>query len=265
MNKLRFVKWLVSGLILICFVPMLFQAPVVEIEEPSPEMAIMVVVSPKPKPAQTSNPSPTPSPKPEQTPINTKYFEQLRREYDNDDIVGYLKIEGTSIDYPVVQSEDNFYYLDYNIYKEEDVAGWVFLDYENDTARDDPNTIIYAHNMRKDIMFHSIRHYTSKEYFENHRYITFNTEYADQTWEIFSFYSTLVDLNEFNYIQVFFESHDDFVNLLTEMKSKSMYDTGVEIYPDDRVLVLSTCVGGAATDERYVVNARLVDLPQGAQ
>jgi len=222
-----------------------------EVEEPVP--VEMVAASPKPRP--TAEPSAIPEPMSE-SPVNAEYLEQLRREYDNDDVVGYLKIDGTSIDYPVVQSDNNQFYLEHNIYKKSDRAGWVFLDFENDTSRDDLNTIIYAHNMRDDVMFHSLRNYTSKDYFESHRYITFNTEYADQTWEVFSFYRAPTS---FYYIQVFFPTHDDFVNLLMEMKSRSIYDTGVEVSQDDRVLILSTCVGGNDRNERYVLNARLVD------
>jgi len=223
----------------------------VEVEEPV--QAETVIASPKPTLI------PEPSVIPEQiseSPVNADYLEGLRREFDNDDVIGYLKIEGTSIDYPVVQADNNQFYLDHNIHKERDNAGWVFLDFENDTSRDDPNTIIYAHNMRDDVMFHSLRNYTSKDYFESHRYITFNTEYADQTWEVFSFYRTPIS---FYYIQVFFHTHDDFVKLLMEMKSRSMYDTGVDVFPDDRVLILSTCVGGNDRNERYVLNARLVN------
>jgi len=242
------------ALIFICLLLAACRQPVVVVEVQDTIPVEMVVVPPTPKP--TVKPTAIPGPILE-SPINADYFEQLRREYDNDDIIGYLKIEGTSIDYLVVQSNDNQFYLEHNIHKEADRAGWVFLDYENDVMHDDPNTIIYAHNMRDDVMFHSLRNYTSKEYFEKHRYVTFNTEYADQTWEVFSFYN--VNARSFYYIQVIFPTHDDFVKLLMEMKSRSIYDTGVEVSLDDRVLVLSTCVGGNDRNERYVLNARLVN------
>jgi len=247
--SIRCAAWRFA-LILICCLLVACRPPVEEVVE---ELPVETVIA-SPKPTPTLEPLATPESISE-LPVNAEYLEQLRREYDNGDIIGYLKIEGTSIDYPVVQTGNNQFYLDHNIYKESDRAGWVFLDFENDTSRDDPNTIIYAHNMRDDVMFHSLRNYTSKDYFENHRYITFNTEYADQTWEVFSFYRAPTS---FYYIQVFFPTHDDFVKLLMEMKSRSMYDTGVEVFPEDRVLILSTCVGGNDRNERYVLNARLI-------
>jgi sortase B len=168
--------------------------------------------------------------------------------------MGHLRIEGTSIDYLVTQTGDNEFYLDHDINKRPNSAGWVFLDYENDITNNDPNTIIYAHNMRRDIRFHSIRRYVSEDFFKTHRYIIFNTLYEDSVWEIFSFYRTDIT---FPYIQVVFPSEDDFYELLAEMKARSMYDTGVDVGPGDRVLTLSTCVGNRE-EERYVLNARLV-------
>ena len=251
------------ALVLTCCLLAACRTDYVEISEPFPIVVTPGPPGPTPRPSPVPVPVPTPIPTPEPDPtpgppVNAEYFEQLRREYNNDDIVGYLKIEGTSIDYLVVQAEDNEFYLDRNIHKERCNAGWVFLDYENDTSRDDLHTIIYAHNMREDIMFHSIRYYTSKDFFENHRFIIFNTDYADQTWEIFSFHQTFYG-PDFNFIQMYFPTHDHFVRLLMQMKSRSMYDTGVDVSPSDRVLTLVTCVGAEITAERYVVHARLLD------
>ena len=178
----------------------------------------------------------------------------LREYYGNDDIVGYLYIEGTSINYPVTQYIDNEFYLYHDIRRNPDNAGWIFLDYENDITREDPNVIIYGHNMRRDIRFHSIRHFVNRDFFDAHRFITFNTAYAEYRWEIFSFYITCIN---FFYIQVYFDSDEDFYDLLAEMKARSMHDSGVEVGRGDRVLTLSTCVGNPE-NERFVVNARLI-------
>jgi sortase B len=109
--------------------------------------------------------------------------------------------------------------------------------------------------MRDDVMFHSLRNYTSKDFLEKHRYVSFVTEFASQTWEVFSFYRAPTS---FYYIQVLFPTHGDFVTLLTDMKSRSIHDTGVDVSSDDRVLTLSTCVGGEDRNERFVLNARLI-------
>ena len=178
----------------------------------------------------------------------------LREYYNNDDIIGYIYIEGTTINYPVTQYIDNEFYLYHDIRKNPNNAGWIFLDYENDITREDPNVIIYGHNMRRDIRFHSIRHFVNRDFFDAHRYITFNTAYAEYRWEIFSFYITCIN---FFYIQVIFQSDEEFYGLLAEMKARSMHDSGVEVGRGDRVLTLSTCVGNPE-NERFVVNARLI-------
>ncbi|MDR1913920.1 MAG: class B sortase, partial [Clostridiales bacterium] len=169
--------------------------------------AAQAVAKPIPtEPAYTPIPdatfTPTPTPK-----VIQPEFQQLRAEYNNNDIVGYLKIDGTSIDYPITHFKDNEYYLTVDINKNPSDAGWLYMDYENSVERQDLNTIIYGHNMRQDIMFHSLRFFQDEAYFKEHRYITFNTLYENNVWEIFSFYSTTVD---FRYIQVFFESREDF-------------------------------------------------------
>ena len=182
-------------------------------------------------------------------------FEALRREYDNDDIVGHLKIEGTPIDFIVTQYVDNNFYLHHDIHRNASKAGWVFLDYENDITGQDRNMIIYGHNMRSGAIFGSLSNYASEDFFKEHRYITFNTLFEDYTWEIFSCYITSTD---FYYIQVIFPSEEDFGELVAEMKARSIYDTGVEVTAQDRVLTLSTCSDGPR-DERFVINAKLVD------
>jgi sortase B len=205
--------------------------------------------APTAAPPATASPMPSPTPTPK---VIQPEFEELRAEYGNDDIVGYLRIAGASIDYPVTHSGDNSYYLHYDIRKNASNAGWIFMDYENDVERDDPNTVIYGHNMRQDIMFHSLRYYQSWDYFNNHRYIEFNTIYENHVWEVFSFYRTDTD---FPYIQVIFPSDEDFFSLATQMKALSMYDTGVDIKPGDRILTLSTCTN-EDEDTRFALSAR---------
>ena len=214
----------------------------------TPEPTAIATPTLTPKPSEKT-PDPTPTPKT----IKPEFLE-LQKHYNNGDIVGYLKIEDTTIDYPIVQAEDNDYYLDRDIDKNNSSAGWIYMDYENDVFREDKNIVLYGHNMNRDFMFHSLRRYADEEYFKNHRYITFNTLYDDGVWEVFSFYRTMTS---FQYITVMFNDQQEFENLLFEMKSRSMYDTGVEVSGSDRILTLSTC-SNAHEDERFVVNARLM-------
>ena len=181
-------------------------------------------------------------------------FLDLRREYGNNDIIGRLVIEGTSINYLVTQAGDNSFYLYHDIMKQPNPAGWVFLDYTNNIARPDRNTIIYGHNMRQDMRFHAVRRFAERDFFERHRYIIFNTVYEDKVWEVFAFYTAHVS---FPYIQVIFPSGEDFYGLVNEMKARSWHDAGIQVTASDRILTLSTCAGNDA-DMRYVLNARLV-------
>jgi len=190
-----------------------------------------------------------------QSVIQEKFVKMRQDHNNNNDIVGYLKVGNTTIDYPVVQSSDNKYYLERDIDGRHDSAGSIYLDYENDVQRQDRNTVIYGHNMNRDYMFHSIRYFRDQAFFNENRFITFDTLYGNQTWEVFAFYKTDT---KFKYIRVFFEDDDDFMNMVNEMKARSMYDTGVELTPNDRILTLSTC-SNQETDTRLVVNARLVE------
>lgn len=184
-------------------------------------------------------------------------FEVLRKTYDNDDIIGYLKIENTSVDYPVLQYTDNDYYLNRGIDKNLNMAGSLYLDYENNVAKEDKNSIIYGHNMRQDIMFHSLRYFTNEDYYKERKNITFNTIYDNYKWEVFAFYS--VDVRDFYYLDVNFKSDEDFLALVNKMKSLSLYDTGIEVTAEDRILTLSTCTNITETS-RYVLNAKLVEV-----
>jgi len=182
------------------------------------------------------------------------YFEEYIDAYANEDIVGYLIIDGTSVDYLVVQAKDNEFYLTRNINKVKDSAGWIFMDYENDIKKRNYNTVIYGHNMKADAMFHSIRYYRTYDYFLKHRFITFNTLYEEGVWEVFSFYKT--DVN-FDYIRVYYPNDDFFYYMAMAMKQKSMYDTGVEIQKGDRILTLSTCTN-ETDNSRFALHAKLI-------
>ncbi|MDR2903720.1 MAG: class B sortase [Clostridiales bacterium] len=204
---------------------------------------------PSPTTRPTAKPEPTAKPPEIDSRINA-----LREEYQNDDIIGFLSIEGTNIEYPVLQTDNNEFYLNHGLDKAYSAAGSLFLDYENDSAKEDKNTIVYGHNMNADIMFHSLRKYTDKEFFDTHRYITFNTLYASNTWEIFSFYRATAD---FYYIQAIFRDEDEFGALLEGMVARSMHESDVSVTKEDRVLTLSTCTN--ETDGTFfVVNAKLV-------
>ena len=190
-------------------------------------------------------------------------FDALRAKYNNDDIIGIIKVPDSSIYYPIAYSPDNNeYYLNRNLYKNRSAAGSIFMDYENSVERYDPNTVLYGHQMSSNSMFHSLGYYMNEEYFNNHRYIIFNTIYGDNVWEVFAYFKTDTS---FNYIKVFFKTEKDFLDLAAEMKRRSVYDTGIEIEEGDRILTLSTCTN-QEVNTRYVLSARMIknreDIPE---
>ncbi len=182
----------------------------------------------------------------------------LREEFQNEDIVGYLEIEDTTINYPVLHFEDNDFYLNHNIYKEPSQAGSIFLDYENDIEVLDYNTVIYGHNMREDIMFHSLRYYENENFYNDNKYVKFTTLYNEYVYEIFSAYETDI---YFPYIYVIFESDEKFYELSKQFKEKSLYETNVDITSDDKILTLSTCTSSPLTpNNRFVVQGKLISI-----
>jgi len=234
--------------------------------------ATPVVITPTPTPTTVPTPNPEPEteaeaetepesehdtePEPEE-PAERVILDKiinLREAFENDDIVSYVRIEGTNIDYAVVQASDNYFYLNLDLNRKKNTAGSLFLDYENNPEELDRNNIIYGHNMRNGSMFHNLRNYTDKAYFEEHRYIEYTTMYEETVWEIFSAYTATI---VFNYIQVHFENDAEFETLIKNIKQKSYYDTGVEVGPEDMILTLSTCTNANAA-ERLVVSAKLI-------
>lgn len=174
----------------------------------------------------------------------------------NSDTVGWLTVLGTNIDYPVVRTTDNSYYLKRNIYKEKDYNGWVFMDYRNSIDTLDDNTIIYAHNrFTSGVMFGTLPKLRKKDWLnkkENH-YITFNTLYQEATWQVFSIYS--IDVTS-DYLLTNFLDASDKVAFFQKLADRSEYDFKITPGEEDKIITLSTCLDN---NKRFVVHAVLVN------
>ncbi len=173
----------------------------------------------------------------------------------NSDTVGWLTLNNTNIDYPVVQAGDNSYYLKHNYDRNKDYSGWVFMDYRNYTETLDKNTIIYGHNRYDSgVMFGTLGNVLEKEWYENkdNLKITFNTLYNDYTWQIFSIYRINVTSD---YLRVVFSSDSEFLNFINQIKSRSMVNFDTKVTADDKILTLSTCL---ENNRRLVVHAVLI-------
>lgn len=175
----------------------------------------------------------------------------------NPDIVGWITIDDTKINYPILQGADNDYYLNRNYKNESSVAGSIFMDYRIDLENNNPNTVIYGHRMKDDTMFNSLTKYADKEFFDAHQTVYYDTLYGSYDAEVFAVYYTTTD---FYYIQTDFASKDEFGTLLDNIQEKSMYQTDVQLDEDDQIITLSTCDYTLDPDRgRLVVHAKLVD------
>lgn len=179
-----------------------------------------------------------------------------REQIDNDDIVGFISIPNTNVNYPFVQTVDNSFYLYHDVHRNSSSAGAVFLDYLSTPDFTDPNTIIYGHNMRSGIIFHNLRYYVfgaqSQEFLEDHPNIYIVTDDYVLVFEIFSVFTTHID---FYYIQVYF-AEGEFEELVNELNHRSYHDTGITATGEDNLLLLSTCTN-IHRDTRIVIASRL--------
>lgn len=196
----------------------------------------------------------------------TKYFKVLEQYkslyHQNQNLIGWLKIADTIIDYPVMQTGDNEYYQSHNINLEEDRNGALFMDTDCDIKAPSTNYIIYGHNMRSGKMFGSLDQYASEKFYRNHKTIQFDTIYEEGTYEVmYVFRSRVYQKDEvvFKYYQfIDAYSEEEFNSNMNEMAAISLYDTGVTASYGDQLLTLSTC-DYVEEDGRFVVVAKRVD------
>ena len=179
----------------------------------------------------------------------------------NKRLIGWLEIDGTNIDYPVMQTTNNEYYLDHNYNQEYDKNGSLFLDAECDVVRRNTNLIIYGHHMKSGKMFGDLNKYSSESYCKEHSIIRFDTIYEKGTYEVmYVFRSRIYNEDEivFKYYQFFDASSErEFNSNMNEMAAIALYDTGVTASYGDELLTLSTCDYSEA-DGRFVVVAKRI-------
>ena len=179
----------------------------------------------------------------------------------NKKLIGWLKIDDTNIDYPVMQTSDNTYYLDHNYNQEYDKNGSIFLDYNCSVYPRSTNMIVYGHHMKSGNMFGNLQKYAKESYGKKHSVITFDTIYEKAQYQVMYVFRSQV-YNEddivFKYYQ-FIEanSETEFNSYMQEMSALSLYDTGVAAEFGDSLLTLSTC-DSSQTDGRFVVVAKRI-------
>ena len=179
----------------------------------------------------------------------------------NQKLIGWLKIADTNIDYPVMQTSDNEYYLDHNLNQEYDKNGSIFMDKDCDVLTPSTNYILYGHHMKSGQMFGTLDKYSSESYYEEHPVIEFDTIYEKGVYEVMYVFRSHVYSEEeiaFKYYQfIDVNSEQEFDSYMQEMAAMSLYDTGVTAEYGDQLLTLSTC-DYQEKDGRFVVVAKKI-------
>ena len=174
----------------------------------------------------------------------------------NPDTVGWLTVNNTKVNYPVVQTTDNEYYLTHAYDNSKNIAGWIYADYRNNMNDVDKNTILYGHSgLKGNLMFSSLTNVLNKTWYtnENNLNIMFSLQGNEYIWKIFSIYT--IDVTS-DYLYTTFSTDNDYIKFLDMIKKRSINDFNVEVGSSDRILTLSTCYKD--DKKRLVVHAKLM-------
>ena len=174
----------------------------------------------------------------------------------NRDFIGWLYIPDTTIQYPIVSSEDDEHYLAYTFDGTKNSCGSIFMDKSNKPDFTSDNTVLHGHNMKNGTMFGSLRKFEKKEYWEEHPYIWIIRENIAMKYEIFAVCITEAASDVYT---LEFGEEKNFQNYIADrINGDAIFATGVNVTTNDRILTLSTCTSDTETGRR-VVQAKLVD------
>lgn len=179
-------------------------------------------------------------------------FKELKK--INADTVGWIKVNGTNINYPIVQTSNNKYYLTHSFYKEYNETGWVFMDYRNNKYDFNKNTILYAHGRTGGTMFGTLKEILNSDWFLNkdNHVIKLSTESENTLWQVFSVYKIKTTSD---YLKIEFNSNEEYYKFLEKLNNRSSVKFDTSINENDKIITLSTCY-----DKNYkvVMHAKLI-------
>lgn len=179
-------------------------------------------------------------------------FNQLKR--TNKYVKGWLQVKGTKINYPFVQYTDNKYYLTHSFENKKSEAGWIFMDYRNNSNDLNDNTIIYGHNRLNKSMFGSLKDTLKKNWLNNkeNHIIKLSTENENTLWQVFSIYKINTTSD---YLKIEFKSDKQKNSFIKMITNRSYYNFKINVNSNDKILTLSTCNGGK---QKLVLHAKLI-------
>lgn len=178
----------------------------------------------------------------------------------NTDLVGWISIEGTSINYPVTQTPDHpDYYLRRDFYKQYSTAGCIYVKEEADVFKPSDNVTIYGHRMSDGSMFYPLTGYTQESFWQEHQYIQFDTLTERHTYQIAFVFKTTATLNQGFPYHRFVDAYNEnaFNAFVLECGWNQFYDTGVEVVYGDKLITLSTCEYSQPNGRLVVVAKRI--------
>lgn len=186
---------------------------------------------------------------------DTKIVDELRKEYNNDDIVGVIEIPNLFKEI-LLQTSDNDYYLNHNIKKEEDIYGATFLDFRNDLLND-KKLLVYGHSdMEITLSFNKLSNYNNQEFYENNKYIYLYTNDKKYKYEIFSSY---IETQDFDYVNLKSFNGLTYKEHLNKLKNKSNIHSDIELEEESHVIILQTCSNGDPNHKYQLVMGLLVE------
>jgi len=224
-------------------------------EKPTEQPTEAPTEKPTEKPTEAPTPAPTQNPKASLVHSDPVVMELLAMDLDalrehNPEVVGWVYIPNTAIDYPMVQGADNDFYLKHTWMKEENNAGAIFLEAENSVDMSDFNTIIYGHNMRNGSMFSDLNKYQSRSYLLNHPYAYVLTDNGVYRYDLYATYKAGV--RSITYAMKI-QTEKKRNELISFIDNYSQLDMDVMPSVDDHLLTLSTCSGLGQPNRRVVI------------
>ena len=176
----------------------------------------------------------------------------------NPETVGWIRVNNTNVDYSIVQTDNNEYYLSHDFNKRYNIYGWVFGDFRDDFTKFKKNTIIYAHNTGRGTMFATLPNCTKESWYtnEDNLYIKISTPTSNTIWKIFSIYITTGD--DVYYLKTYFNSKDNYQEFLNTIQNRSIANFNETLTPDDKILTLSTC--DSTGKKRIAIHSKMIKV-----
>lgn len=184
-----------------------------------------------------------------------KQSELATLQQQNDHIIGWLTLENTRLNNPVLQRDNNEFYLAHNYLDEKSRGGSIFADFRNEVM-EDRHTIFYGHVLRNGTMFGDLPKFSEQAYAEAHPVFYYETNDKRYALHVFAAYETTTD---FYYIETLFTDYT-YTQFLEEIQQRSDIKLPVHVTATDKVVTLSTCTTSQNDKERFVVHAKVVEL-----